>query len=379
MLERKAGRAAAIAVVCGVLGGCRPAAGPGGGTGTGTAAVAATSAFYAYEKTKVAEGVYAFVLPGPRGQLVSGNTLVVIGDDGVLVVDTGHFPSLARAMIADIRALTDKPVRYVVNTHWHSDHVFGNATYREAFPGVVLLAHAETRRLALKNNPKHVEIQRDMPQYIRKVREALARGTTSRGEAITAKQRMMVTATLPELEQTVGDADVVLEPPQTTFDGGGITVNLGKREVRVMHLGRGNTAGDVVVYVPDAKVVATGDLVVAPTPYAYGSYLSEWSETLKKVEATGATTILPGHGPVEHDWSYVHTLEAMIASVRAQVDEARKAGLTLEQTQKKVDLSSYRKQLAGDDALKGDEFDDGFTAQAVERAYQEAEGKLAEE
>ena len=341
--------------------------------------MAATSPLYAYEKTKVAEGVYAFVIPKPQGALVSGNTLVVVGDDAVLVVDTGHFPSLARAMIADIRALTDKPVRYVVNTHWHPDHLFGNATYREAFPGVVLLAHAETRRLAIKNDPQYIDMQRDLAKHAARTREALVRGTTSRGEPIDAKQRLAVAATLAELEQTVGDAKVVLEPPQATFDGGSVTVNLGRREVRVMHLGRGNTAGDVVVYVPDAKVVATGDLVVAPTPYAYGSYLSEWSETLKKLEALDATVILPGHGPLEHDWSYVHTLEAMIASVRTQVGDATKAGLTLAQTQKKVDLAEYRKQCAGEDPLKGFEFDEGFTEQAVERAYQETQGKLAEE
>ena len=119
------------------------------GTGHG----ADTSPYFAYETVKVAEGIYAFVPPEPRGGLVSGNSIAVNGDDGVLVVDTGHFPTLARKMIADIRRLTDKPVRYVVNTHWHPDHVFGNGAYREAFPDVNVLAHVETRRLMVKDDP----------------------------------------------------------------------------------------------------------------------------------------------------------------------------------------------------------------------------------
>ena len=76
-----------------------------------------------------------------------------------------------------------------------------------------------------------------------------------------------------------------------TFEGTTLTLFLGHREIRLLHFGRGNTAGDVAVYVPDAKVVATGDLVVAPTPYAYGAYLGEWSEGLGKLAALDASHV----------------------------------------------------------------------------------------
>ena len=98
-----------------------------------------------YEKVKVAEGVYAFIAEEPKTEIVSGNSVAVIGDDGVLVVDTMHFPSLTRRMIADIKQLTDKPVRYVVNTHWHPDHLMGNGEYKQAFPDVVILSTPSTR------------------------------------------------------------------------------------------------------------------------------------------------------------------------------------------------------------------------------------------
>src|SRR5262249_55078968 len=120
------------------------------------APVAADSPLFTCTTVKVADGVYAFLPPEPRSPLVTGNTVLVVGDDGALVVDTGHFPSLARRAIDEIRRITPQPVRYVVNTHWHPDHLFGNGPYRDAYPGVVLLAHEETRRLALLRDPQYV-------------------------------------------------------------------------------------------------------------------------------------------------------------------------------------------------------------------------------
>src|SRR4051812_40691137 len=103
----------------------------------------------AYHQVQVADGIYAFVSPESKVPLVSGNQIAIIGEDAVLVVDSGHFPSLTKRVIADIRKLTDKPVRYLVNTHWHADHVSGNGEYKAAWPGVSFISTPETReRLA---------------------------------------------------------------------------------------------------------------------------------------------------------------------------------------------------------------------------------------
>jgi glyoxylase-like metal-dependent hydrolase (beta-lactamase superfamily II) len=134
---------------------------------------------FAYTVEQLAPGVYAFVEPHQSTGLVSGNALVVVGDDGVLVVDTGHFPSLARKMIDDIRRLTDRPVRYVVTTHWHPDHLFGNGAFREVYPHATFMAHAETRRLALKNDGHYITVQRNGAEYIDIYRQALVTGTLS--------------------------------------------------------------------------------------------------------------------------------------------------------------------------------------------------------
>ncbi|MDQ6829878.1 MAG: MBL fold metallo-hydrolase [Gemmatimonadota bacterium] len=85
-----------------------------------------------YQTVKVADGIYAFITPEERSGFQAGNSVAVIGDDGVLIVDSGNLP-VTRRQIAELRKLTDKPVRYLVNTHWHPDHNLGNAEYRAAF------------------------------------------------------------------------------------------------------------------------------------------------------------------------------------------------------------------------------------------------------
>src|SRR5215470_14274447 len=142
-----------------VLGACAgstpPAAAP--------AAKADRSTLTDYDTVKLADGVYAFLGVDDEGGIVNANTLLVIGDDGALVVDSGQFPTLTRRQIAEIRRLTPQPVRYVVTTHWHGDHHMGNVVYKEEFPGVEFIAHSETIRIQLKAWPKFLAEARADP------------------------------------------------------------------------------------------------------------------------------------------------------------------------------------------------------------------------
>ena len=111
---------------------------------------------HTYRTIQVATGVYAFLTPEERSSFQSGNSIAVIGEDGVLVFDTGNIPGATRRQIAELRKLTDKPVRFVVNSHWHPDHNFGNAEYRRAFPGVVVLGTFATRAGILERVPGYL-------------------------------------------------------------------------------------------------------------------------------------------------------------------------------------------------------------------------------
>jgi glyoxylase-like metal-dependent hydrolase (beta-lactamase superfamily II) len=324
-----------------------------------------------YQTVKIAEGIYGFISPEPTTPLVNGNSVAVIGDDGVLVVDPGQFPSVARRVIGEIRQITDKPVRFVVNTHWHPDHWAANGEYRQAFPGVTIITTSYTR-LMMETKAQQFVDPKAIESGLQGLREFLKAGRRPDGSPIAPDRKQFLTDELTDYEDFVGELkQVKLATPNLTFDQSA-TVHLGAREVRLMWLGRGNTGGDAVIYVPDAKVLMTGDLVVAPTPYAIGSFLGDWIATLDKLMALDAAVIVPGHGPVMHDWTYVRTEQKLLDTVLAQVRQAVSQGLSLEDTRKKVDLEAYRKQLCGDSSRRDIAFREFFSKPSVERAYDEA-------
>jgi len=328
-----------------------------------------------YETMKLAEGIVGFIPPENNTAFVSGNSVAIIGDDGVLVVDSGHAPSTTARIIAEIRHMTDKPVRFLVNTHWHPDHNAGNGLYEEAFPGIQIVSTTTTRD-AIENVLPRKEVSPDTADRIRKV---LSDGSY-KGKPIDAETRKYYETSLPQLDAFVPELKKANHAlPTLTFDTR-LTIYLGKREVQVMFLGRGNTAGDAVIYVPDSKVLMAGDLVVYPVPYPYGSFFGEWIETMKKLEAIDATVIVPGHGPVMHDKKYIDLNIELLEATKAEAADAFKRGLTVDEAVKAADFSALRKQFVGDKPERAFSFDQGYVPAAVKRAYREAkDGPLHDE
>jgi cyclase len=156
-------------------------------------------------------------------------------------------------------------------------------------------------------------------------------------------------------------------PTKTVSDR--ITLNLGSRTVDVVHPGRGHTAADLVVHLPREGIVATGDLVVHPIPLVGGdqSFVADWSATLEKVLALQPRIIVPGHGPVMRDTTYVKQMADLFASVTKQVNDA--PGGTLDEVRKSVDLTTWRDRFAGDSQLKRFLFANYVTGPAVASAY----------
>ena len=326
------------------------------------------------EFTKLADGVYAAVYSEFRMDPVEGNSLVVIGSDGVLVLDSGHSPHTGRRIIGEIRQVTDRPVRYLVNSHWHDDHVFGNQAYTQAFPGVEVIAHTHTR---VEMEQRSISGLKEYGvEYWTKMAEGfeaqLARGTRADGTPWTEAQKTRLqeqARTVREYLPKIPEQRIVL--PNVTLDSS-VVIHLGDREVRLIHAGSGNTPGDIAVYLPREKILATGDLVVHPSPFAYGSEIAPWIDTLKRIRELEAAVIIPGHGPVMRDKTYVDLVIGLFESLVAQVSAAKKAGLSLDETRKKIDLSSFRDRMCGDDNFRRAQFNDSILRVAVERAYKAA-------
>ncbi len=207
---------------------------------------------------------------------------VVLGDDEALVVDTRSTPSQARELIADIARLTALPVRVVVDSHWHYDHLFGNHDFRPA----AIWGHVRCRSRLLEN-----------------------------GE----DQRARFSAAMPLLrEELVG---LVIDPPDRTFDQEA-TIEVGGRRVELQYLGRGHTDADVVIEVPDAAVLFAGDLLENDAvPYFGDGYPLEWPSTVRRLLDLVTGPVVPGHGSIG-DRAFV---ERQLAELEAVAEAARRA------------------------------------------------------
>jgi glyoxylase-like metal-dependent hydrolase (beta-lactamase superfamily II) len=236
---------------------------------------------------ELAKGVYAYTAEGDP------NSGVIVGDEGVMVVDATATPVMAQALLEQIRKVTDKPVTHVLLTHYHAVRVMGAS----AFKAREIIASALTRELIEERGQEDFESEVNrFPRLFRAVE------------------------TVPGLTW-----------PTIAF-GTTMTVWLGKRRVEIMHLGRGHTKGDTVAWLPAEKVLFSGDLVeYGATPYTGDAYLTDWPATLERLSALGASKLVPGRGDALTDPTEVAAgiagtrdfLTAMFDSVKVGVAEGK--------------------------------------------------------
>jgi glyoxylase-like metal-dependent hydrolase (beta-lactamase superfamily II) len=357
-----------IALMLGLL--AQPLGGPAAPPASDPAPIAA------YEIVPLAPGVHGFVWTNPIENPIQGNALFIINDADVVVVDTGLLPSTARVMAAELRKLTPKPVRYVVNTHWHDDHHNGNAVYRELWPGVEFIAHRDTREdIFSKTYGTRAQDLASLEAQIERYSRWAATGKDDDGKVLEEARRQRAgeiaaldRGVLPELRAV---ADM---PPNLTFVDQ-LVLQRGDRTIEIRWLGRGNTRGDTVVVLPKERIAASGDLVVYPVPFGILSYYDEWRETLSKLDALPVDALFPGHGPVMRDRRYLRQVQSLIGALVDRVKAAIASGATLEATKEQVTLADWKQTFAGDDSVKQRAFDAYFVQPAVERTWRQLKGE----
>jgi cyclase len=280
-----------------------------------------------FDIQKVADGVYAAV--AAPAYKVNSNTAIIESDDGVVVVDTHSKPSAARVIVAHLRDMTTKPVRYVVNTHFHWDHWHGNEVYPSIYPGAEIVTNQLTREAMVRKGLKRIQDHvRQMPAEIAQLKAALAKATGDSERERLRDDLRMAEAYLAEV--------TALKPvlPTMAFERT-MKIYRRDREIHLLFLGRAHTEGDVFVYLPKEKVVITGDALIGWTPYMGDGYPEDWAGTLDRLAELDFTHIIMGHGaPTGREWlgtfrSYVHD---MVEAVR---EEAAR-GATLEEVQRRV-------------------------------------------
>jgi glyoxylase-like metal-dependent hydrolase (beta-lactamase superfamily II) len=313
--------------------------------------LAATLGFHV---EKISDGVYAAIRNNAPGLGADGTSVFIINDDDVVVVDTTGSLAGAREELEALRKLTSKPVRYVVNTHWHFDHVTGNQVYRDAFPNAEFLAHATTREdLAAKSESSRKEMAASLPRFIADLRGMVEKKQNFAGEAITEGERASYLSDIAQAEGVIAEAPQVKVTLPTITLTDRLTLHRGKRTIEIRQLGRSHTRGDVVVFLPEEKIAITGDLVVHPVPLMGSdqSFIGDWRASLEKLRDLQPSVIVPGHGEVMHDDKYVNVLIGLTRSLQEQAAAAVARGEKLEDARKNVKLDEFRDAIAGGDRL----------------------------
>src|SRR5438552_6791709 len=280
-----------------------------------------------FEITKVADGVHVAV--AAPAYKVNSNTAIIESDDGVVIVDTHSKPSAARVIVDRVRELTKKPVRFVVNTHFHWDHWHGNEVYPAAYPNAESITNQTTREAMVRKGRKRSQ------DHVRQVPAEIAKLKADLAAARAAGDRARLEADLRYAESYLAEV-TGLKPalPTMAFER---TMKRYRRdrEIHLLYLGRAHTEGDVFVYLPKEKVVITGDALIGWTPFMGDGYPADWATTLDRLAELDFTHMIMGHGEVAgRDWlrifrGYVHD---MVEAVRAEVMR----GATLEEAQRRV-------------------------------------------
>jgi len=306
----------------------------------------------------VAEGVYAAIAK-PAYKL-NCNAGIILLDDVVLVVDTHSKPSAARALIEQIRKLTDKPVRYVVNTHFHWDHYQGNQAYPSSWPaGVEIISSEATREnIERRGIPRLKHEIVTMPQEIEQLKSDMEKAADPRRKEELRANLLQAEAYLAELKTM----QVTL--PTVTFDRS-LILHRPSRTVEILWLGNAHTNGDVFVYLPREKVLVTGDALHGWTPYMGDSYPFDWIQTLDAVEKLDFDQVIGGHGDVMRGKERFELWKLYFHDLLDETAKAYARGASLDDAEKQVSKILVAKYA--------DKFDPSFPKSVIgniAKAYQ---------
>jgi glyoxylase-like metal-dependent hydrolase (beta-lactamase superfamily II) len=279
-----------------------------------------------FEFKRVADGVHVAV--AEPAYKVNCNTAIIENDDGVMVVDTHSKPSAARVIVEHLRGMTSKPVRYVVNTHFHWDHWHGNEVYPAAYPGAEIVTNQITREAMVMKGFKRIgDHRRQAPADIAKLEADLAAARPG-DRARIERELGLARAYQREID--------ALEPalPTIAFEDT-MTLYRRDREIHLLHLGRAHTAGDVFVYLPREKVVITGDALIGWCPYMGDGYPEDWAATLDRLAQLDFTHVIMGHGDVA-DREWLRVFRGYVGDMVAAVREEAATGAALDEVKQRV-------------------------------------------
>ena len=310
---------------------------------------------------EIAEGVW-FVSGNGKVQTMS-NAMVLVGEFDVLVVDSHVTPAASRALLDSLSVITDKPVRYLVNSHYHFDHAHGNQSFPQ---GVEIIGHSFTRAKLSGEIGNVLEestfksFSDGVPTLVANLEtQAAAESDPARKVALEERHRV-------QRDYMNAIQEIVPTPPNITLD---TTMTLfqvvarGSREIQLLHLGRAHTGGDVVIYLPQEGVVFTGDMMLPGLAYMGDAHVDEWPVTLEALKGLDFDVVLPGHGAPFRSRDPIANFQAYLTDLWQKTGDMHRRGVSAEQAAEQIDMTNHRDNYA---QLRGP----GVDPRAIRRIYE---------
>jgi len=331
-------------------------------------------------KEDLGDGIYVFRAPSDLEYWTATNSVVIVNDDDVTVFDSCTRAVTARAVIAEIRKLTPKPVHVLINSHWHQDHWSGNDEYAKAYPGLRIVSTAETRGFMARMGPRFFVLELGefgLDQMRKNLADAIKTGKLADGSRLTPEVRARKEASIAMGSQFADEVHALPRVLPNLVYRDEMTWWSGRRELHLMSV-TGDATASTILYLPGQKVLVTGDVLVSPEdgigppPWTTNSYsVTPWLESLRRMEALDVNAIVPGQGPVMRDKTYLRRTIQLWAAILDQVHAALERGLfKLSEVQAAVNVDRIGKEYAPGVPLTAD-----FplvVANLVKKAMQEA-------
>jgi glyoxylase-like metal-dependent hydrolase (beta-lactamase superfamily II) len=315
---------------------------------------AASAQTLAHRFIEVVPDVYAAV---GNGTIQTQDTAaVIVNEHDVLLVDTNITPEATRRLVADIRTLTDNPVRYVVNTHWHYDHTDGNQIFG---PDVQIIGHEKAReaiRSGALQSLLDITLQ-GVPATIDTLRARVAAEEDPALRVSLEQQLAVRQAFGKQLKETVPT------PPNVTLTDR-LTIHSDGREIQVIHPGIGHTDGDVLVYLPAERVLITGDYWEGDRTGALRfGFHDDWADNLEQLKAMDFEHVIPGHGEPFDGKETIAYFQAFLRDLWQQTKALYEQQVPVAVTAERVDLTTHAAHYAN---IRGP----GFDVRTIARIYQ---------
>ena len=306
------------------------------------------------EPERVSERIHVMRQPDRIWSAVIGNVTIVEQSDGIVLIDSGGTLADGRRIAAAVARLTAKPVKAVAITHWHNDHPLGVRGILEKWPRARIIATEAAKRRMIEVMGRNVGVGRNDPRLdTARLNSGHARiaeyEANARDPKLSEGERREFATDARYMKERLAEqmGSYVVLPTETFRER--LTIADPQAPVELLALGRANTDGDLVAWMPRQKVVAAGDAVVAPTPYGFNSYPADWIAFLGRIKALPFVRLVPGHGAVQSDRAYLDRLIGSLEDVRARVAPLAAQGVAQEEIRAKVDYSGQIRHFAGDD------------------------------